>query len=99
MHDAFGNTVHCSSTAAVQAYDCAVDSYLHAFPGVLEATGEALAYDPGFALAHVLGGLFHAMYGRADEARQGLSRARDCIEGVSDRERSHIELIGAIIEA
>ena len=54
MHDAFGNTVHCSSTAALRAYDRAVDRYLHALPGVLEATEEALAHDPGFALAHVL---------------------------------------------
>ena len=34
MQDAFGNTVLCSSTAAVHAYDRAVDSYLHALPGV-----------------------------------------------------------------
>ena len=83
MHDAFGNTVHCSSTAAVQAYDHAVDRYLHAFPGVLEATAEALTHDSEFALAHVLRGLFHATYGRGDEARRCLSRARDCIEGAT----------------
>jgi hypothetical protein len=99
MHDAFGNAVQCSSTAAVRAYDRAVDCYLHAFPGVVDATGEALAHDPGFALAHVLRGLFHAMYGRGEEARQCLSRARDCLAGASDRERSHVALIGAIIEA
>src|SRR3954454_20143558 len=81
MHDAFGNIVHCSSVAAVQAYDRAVDRYLHAFPGVLEATEEALAHDAGFALAYTLRGLFHAAYGRGDEARQCLSQARDCIEG------------------
>lgn len=98
MHDAFGNTVHCSSTAAVRAYDRAVDCHLHAFPGVLEATEEALAHDPGFALAHVLRGLFHAMYGRGDEARQSLARARDCAEGSSDRERDHVGVIGAVIE-
>ena len=67
MHDAFGNTLHCSSAPAVRAYDRAVDCYLHAFPGVLEATHEALAHDPGFALAHVLRGLFLAMYGARDE--------------------------------
>jgi len=99
MHDAFGNIVHCSSMAAVRAYDHAVDRYLHAFPGVLEATEEALAHDPAFALAHVLRGLFHAMYGHGDEARECLSRARDCIEGASHRERDHVALLGAIIEA
>ena len=58
MHDAFGNSVHCSTTDAVRAYDRAVDRYLHAFPGALEATEEALAHDTGFALAHALRGLF-----------------------------------------
>jgi len=99
MHDAFGNTVHCSSMAAMRAYDRAVDRHLHAFPGVLEATEEALTHDPGFALAHVLRGLFHAMYGRGDEARQSLSRARDCVDVASNRERDHVALLGAIIEA
>src|SRR5262245_60257606 len=99
MHDAFGNAVHCSSAAAVRAYDRAVDCYLHAFPGVMEATEEALAHDPGFALAHALRGLFHAMYGLGDEARRCLSRARDCIDGASDCERSQVALVGAIIEA
>jgi len=99
MHDAFGNTVRCSSAIAVRAYDRAVDRYLHAFPGVLEATEEALAHDPGFALAHALRGLFHAMYGRGDEARQSLARARDRMEDASDREKDHVALLGAIIEA
>jgi hypothetical protein len=99
MHDAFGNRVHCSSTAAVQAYDRAVDLYLHAFPGVLEATEEALAHDPGLALAHALRGLFNAMYGRGDEARRCLSRARDSLGDAGDRERDHVALISAIIEA
>ena len=98
MQDAFGNTVLCSSTAAVHAYDRAVDSYLHALPGVFEATEEALAHDPGFALAHVLRGLAHGMYGRGDEARKCLSHAREGIEGASDRERDHVDLVGAIIE-
>ena len=98
MHDAFGNTVHCSSAAAVRAYDRAVDHYLHAFPGVQEAADEALAHDPGFALAHVLRGLFDAMYGHGDEARQSLARAHDGLAGASDRERDHVALIGLIIE-
>ncbi len=98
MQDAFGNNVLCSSTPAVHAYDRAVDSYLHALPGVFEATEEALAHDPGFALAHVLRGLAHGMYGRGDEARTCLSHAREGMEGASDRERDHVDLVGAIIE-
>ena len=98
MQDAFGNTVRSTSAAAVHAYDRAVDSYLHALPGVFEATEEALAHDPGFSLAHVLRGLAHAMYGRGDEARKCLSQARAGIASASDRERGHVDLIGAIID-
>jgi hypothetical protein len=87
MQDAFGNTVLCTSTAAVHAYDRAVDSYLHALPGVLEATEEALAHDPGFALAHVLSGLAYGMYGRGDAARKCLSQAREGIGNTNNRER------------
>jgi tetratricopeptide (TPR) repeat protein len=98
MRDAFGNTVHCVSPTAVRAYDRAVDAYLHALPGVLEATDEALANDPQFAVAHALRGLFQATYGRGDEAKRGLARARECSAQASERERSQVDLITTIIE-
>jgi hypothetical protein len=98
VQDAFGNPVHCSSLAAVRAYDRAVDAYLHAFPGVLEATDEALAHDPEFALPAALRGLFQASYGRGEEARTCLARARECSVKASDREQAHVNLMGAIIE-
>lgn len=98
MQDAFGNPVGSSSMAAVRAYDRAVDAYLHAFPGVLEATEEALAHDPGLAAAHALRGLFFGMYSRGTDARASLACARECSTHASDRERAHVELVGAIIE-
>ena len=98
MHDAFGNNVRCSSPAAVRAYDRAVDEYLHAFPGVLEATEEALAHDPQFALAHALRGLSHAMYGRPNDARACLVQARQCGAGTSERESAYVDLVAAIVE-
>lgn len=98
MHDSFGNPVQCASTDAVCAYDRAVDAYLHALPGVLEATDEALANDPQFAVAQALRGLFQATYGRGDEARKTLARAREYGAQASERERSQIDLISAIID-
>src|SRR5690349_18692583 len=98
MRDAFGNNVHSISPPAVRAYDQAVDRYLHALPGVLEATEEALAHDPQLALAYGLRGLFYAMYGRTDDARKCLVRGNDCSAGTSERERSYLDLIGAIVE-
>jgi hypothetical protein len=69
VQDAFGNPVHCSSPAAVRAYDRAVDAYLHAFPGVLEATDGQSERHPTdiVAVAPALGayGLF-AFSGRRD---------------------------------
>lgn len=98
MHDAFGNSVNCSSPAAVRAYDRAVDQYLHAFPGVLEATEEALLHDPQFGLAYALRGLSYAMYGRSNDARTCLVQAKECSAGASEREKAYVDLIGAIIE-
>ena len=99
MQDAFGNTVLCSSTAAVHAYDRAVDSYLHALPGVFEDTEEALAHDPGFALAHVLRWLgFCGCMAAVMKPGSAWGIAREGTEAASDRERDHVELVGAIIE-
>ena len=98
MQDAFGNRVLCSSPAAVRAYDRAVDNYLHALPGVLQATEEALTHDPQFALAHTLRALSYAMYGRSQDARECLVQASACSTGTSEREKAYLDLIRAIVE-
>lgn len=97
MHDRFDNALSCDSRAAVQAYDRAVDAHLHAWPGVLEATQEALETSPEFALPHALQALVLAGRSEGALAREALARAR-AVPDVLARERSQIELIATIIE-
>lgn len=97
MQDQFGNSVSCSSMAAVQAYDRAVDAQLHALPGVPKALQEAIGEAPDFALAHALHALTLAGRGRGAEARDAIGRARAC--GQQDaRERSQIDLMATLID-
>jgi hypothetical protein len=97
MHDSFDNALSCDSHAALQAYDRAIDAHLHAWPGVLEATQEALENSPGFALAHALQALVLAGRGEGALAREALARAR-AVPEVLARESSQIDLIATIID-
>ena len=97
MQDQFGNAVTGSSTAALAAYDRAVDCQLHAWPGVFEAVNEALAAAPDFALAHVLHALALAAWGRGAEARAAIGRAQ-AVQALQPRETSQIELAATMIQ-
>ena len=72
MNDALGLSLSCESAAAAQAYQRAVDAYLHAWPGVGPAVDEALAAAPDFALAHALRALHAAVYMQRAKSHQRL---------------------------
>ena len=97
MHDQFDNPVSCQSSAALHAYDRAVDAHLHACLGVPEALQEALEEAPDFALAHALRALVLAGRGQGGDAREAIGLAR-ATNQADARERSQIELFGAVIE-
>ncbi len=97
MQDQFGNPVSCQSAAAVQAYDRAVDAYLHAWPGALDALQEALHTSPDFALAHALRSLALAGRGQAAEAREALGQAH-LAPVAHPRETAQIALIGCVVQ-
>lgn len=98
MHDAFGNPVTCTNSAALAAYDRAVDLHLHAWPGVAQALEQALAQEPGFALAHATAALWHVSWGRPAAAREALALAHSHGGGTTAREGSQLALVGAIVE-
>ena len=97
MHDHFGNSVTCAVESAVRSYNVAVDSQLHAWPGVSDACDEAIRADPGFALPHALKALALAAYGRISEARGALARAIE-LKPATAREQSFLGLLAAIFE-
>jgi tetratricopeptide (TPR) repeat protein len=97
MNDALGNTVTVSSARALQFYEQAVDAHLHAWPGAGAALDAALAEVPDFALAYALRALLALTYSRIDEARAASAAAEAAAGPASERERSHVAIVAAIV--
>jgi Tfp pilus assembly protein PilF len=91
--DRFGLTVTTRSARALSLYVEAVDRILSANAGAEALLSEAVALDPGFALAHVALARNAQLYGRMDEARGAAARAAACVGGASERERRHIQAL------
>jgi tetratricopeptide (TPR) repeat protein len=98
LKDAFGQTVTCSSQAALEAYDQAVDCQLHAWPGALVALEHALQHAPNFALAHSTRALLLQSAGRGAEAREASRQAHLFINTTTAREQSHLGIIELMLE-
>ena len=98
MKDSFDQVVTCHSTAALQAYDQAVDCQLGAWPGALAAIEQALKQAPDFALAHSTRALLLQSAGRGIEAREASTQALRLANAVTEREHSHIGVINLILE-
>ena len=97
MNDGLGQPVACTSAAALEAYDRAIDHQLHAWTGGLEALDQALLLDPGFALAHAARALVLQSQGRGPEAREALAMSQTLGGTLSDRERSHIGVMADLL--
>ena len=82
-----------ASTRALALYVDGVDRILSANAGAEAVLSEALALDPGLALAHVALGRNAQLYGRMAEARVAAARASACVAGASERERRHVEAL------
>ncbi|MEI6028113.1 MAG: tetratricopeptide repeat protein [Betaproteobacteria bacterium] len=98
MNDGFGLGLSCESAAAAQAYQRAVDAYLHAWPGVGPAVDEALAEAPDFALAHALRALHEAVYMRRAEVAPAIDAAQRYAAAASERERSHVAVLANLLQ-
>ena len=98
MKDSFNQVVTCHSTAALQAYDHAVDCQLHAWPGALAAVDLAIEHAPAFALAHSTRALLLQSAGRGVEAREASTQALLFAKAVTGREQSHIGIINLMLE-
>ena len=98
MLDAYENPVSTTSTSACDAYNRGVHRFLGAEPSVEESFQLAIDEDPKFALAHI--GLAREMQirGRPDDVRTSLGNARELIENLSEREKSHIHISAFLLE-
>ena len=98
MQDRYGNEVSTGSRAALDAYDEGVHLFLSAQPAAGAAFERAISHDPYFALAHAALARHHQMYAAPMEAVKSLISARELGGGYTPRERSHISIIGKLIE-
>ncbi len=85
------------SAAARDAYVRGLDLLLMTHPGVLAAFDDAVAADPGFALAHAGRAQILLMTGDAAGARAALDTAEALTGGITAREASQIAFLRTVM--
>src|SRR6185503_19783795 len=96
--DRYGLGLATRSAGAAACYRAGVDLLLSAYPGGDARLREAIAHDPGFALAHAALARHLQIYGQLGEAREAIARARALVAGASAREQAHVQVLGLAIE-
>lgn len=96
--DRYGLALATSSAKAAAAYRRGVDLLLAAWPGAERSFLEAIAEDPGFALAHAALARHLQIYARMAEARETMARAHGLVATASAREAAHVRILGLAIE-
>jgi len=97
LTDRYDLALSTASAAARDAYVQATDLALTFYPGAAEAYDQAIAADPGFALAHAGKAQVLMREGNAAAARSALAAAKDLAAGMSEREESHIAFFDLLL--
>ena len=89
LTDFYGNHLTTSTGLARDSYDIGLRAFLSANYGAEEAFSQAIEADPNFILAYL--GVARALMssGQIAEAKTALGKARNLLEGSTDREKSH----------
>jgi hypothetical protein len=96
--DRRGLPLSTTSDLAAERYREGVDLVLSAWPGAGEALEEAIAADPGFALAHAARARLHAIRAEPAKARERIATAAELVgTRGTERERSHVEILSLAI--
>ena len=96
--DRRGLPLSTTSGGAAEHYREGVDLLLSAWPGAAEALEEAMAADPGFALAHAARARLHAIRAEPAQARARIAVAAECVaRRGTERERSHVDVLSLAI--
>src|SRR5437879_1540076 len=75
------------------------DCMLSAWHRAEDAFDKAIAEDPGFALAHIGRARLHQLNMEGGKARAMAAQARELAAGATPREKSHVEIMAAVIES
>lgn len=96
--DRRGLPLSTRSGLAAERYREGVDLLLSAWPGAAEALEEAIAADPGFALAYAARARLHAIRAEPAQAHAAIATAADlAARGGTERERGHVEALSLAI--
>ena len=89
LTDFYGNQLTTSTGLARDSYDIGLRAFLSANYGAQEAFSQAIEADPNFTLAYL--GLARAFMssGQLADAKAVLGKAKNLLEGSTDREKSH----------
>ena len=87
--DFYGNRLTTNTGLARDNYDIGLRAFLSANYGAMEAFSQAIEADPNFALAYL--GLARALMtsGQVAEAKAALGKAKNLLEELTSREKSH----------
>jgi tetratricopeptide (TPR) repeat protein len=97
LTDRFGLTLTTDSVEAADRYVAGIDLLLSANIGAGEQLQCAIAADPEFALAHIARARLLQLRARIPEAKEAAALAQSLCEGVTARERGHIEAIALAV--
>jgi tetratricopeptide (TPR) repeat protein len=97
LMDRYGLPLSTTSSAARDAYVEGCEAKLTMYPRAIEAFDRALSADPGFALAHAAKAHTLLERGNAMAARASIAAAKDFVNGLSERESSHIAFFELLI--
>ena len=98
FHDRYGLPLSTSSARAAELYTEGIERTLAGNAGADQCLAEAVAADEGFALAQVALARSEQFRGLLPQARNRAARARSLVDGVTARERGHVEAIAVAIE-
>ena len=96
LTDRYGLTVSTTSPTARDAYIEGCDLLLSGYPNPLQAFDQAIAADPGFALAHVGKARTHQLRGEMALARDAITTAKAASD-LSPREASHTAFYSLVL--
>ncbi|MFT5209541.1 MAG: Tfp pilus assembly protein PilF [Flavobacterium sp.] len=99
MKDRYYNECSTTSVEALEFYVQAVHTLLIAQHGAIDLLQAAIVEDPGFGLAHATLAHTYSMMSRGVDAKNALKMAVACSVNANERERAHISIIAALINA
>ena len=98
LNDRYDMPLSTASQKARDLYVKGVDIYLALGIGADDTLEQAIAEDPGFALAYATLARVHHVNGKGRAARQAMTEARARLDGLTAREASHIDVLGTMID-